>query len=86
MQDPDLDLDQLTTAKTIGKIGTTITEKYKKGEDANQEIDQLKGKILSKNGFASLVACQTFVKLHEHSVLDVNRVTALLLPMLQNSK
>lgn len=84
--DPEVDADQLTIVKTISKIGTTIKEKHKKGEDVNQEIEQLKGKILSKNGFASLVACQTFVKLYDNSVIDVNRVTALLLPMLQNSR
>uniref|UniRef100_A0A336MUB9 CSON007591 protein n=1 Tax=Culicoides sonorensis TaxID=179676 RepID=A0A336MUB9_CULSO len=83
--DSDIEADQLTVSKVIGKIGNSIIEKHKRGEDISQEFEQLKGKILSQNTFAPLLACQTFAKLCENSILDVNRATAVLLPMLQNS-
>lgn len=80
------DSDRLTIAKTICKIGKIIKDMHKRGEDTSSEIEQLQGNILGENAFAALVACQTFVELYESLVIDMNRVTALFLPILQNSR
>lgn len=86
ISDSDADTDQLTISKSINKVREYLKVIHNKGEDISPGIEQLKGKILSKNSFASLVACQTFVKLYDDSILDTNRVTALFLPILQNSR
>lgn len=71
---------------SIVKCYRAIVQKQQKNEDSTKELEALKNLLNTGGRTSGLLACQSFVRLCDGGVLKSERILALLMPLVHQSR